>query len=125
MTAPPSPSAGSTHMDYVTEILKWLPQGGAASAVIIVVILFLKQQDKMAALLMQVTDKFTTALDAYQAKNDSKLEVLAAKHQEQYVHMQEQVTALVKDQIIVNTKMTDAIDGLQRAVNELQHKKDT
>ncbi len=107
-------------MDYVTEILKWLPQGGAASAVIVVVILFLKQQDKMAALLVQVTDKFTNALDTHQAKSDAKLETLATKFQDQYARMQEQVTDLVKDQIIVNTKMTDAIEGLQKAVEDIK-----
>jgi len=110
-------------MDYVTEILKWLPQGGAASAVIVVVILFLKQQDKMAVLLVQVTDRFTNALDSHQAKSDAKLEALANKHQEQYAKMQEQVTTLVRDQIVVNTKMTDAIEGLQRAVHDLQDRK--
>src|SRR4051794_7808375 len=100
-------------MDYATEIIKWLPQGGAASAVIVVVILFLKQQDKMAALIVQVTDKFTTALEGYQQDSDEKLKVLTDQYQErfklnqeQFARMQEQHTDLVREQIQVNTKMT-------------------
>jgi hypothetical protein len=98
-------------MPDLSTLLQWLPQGGAAAAVIIVVQLFLKQQDKMATLIIGITDKFSTALEAYQTRYEA-----------QHEKMQGQITELVRDQIASNTHMTDAIKGLQAAVSDLQKK---
>ena len=114
-------------MDSMAEILKWLPQGGAAGAVIMVVYLFLKQQDKASDLLVTITDKFKETLTSNQTASDARIALLTDKYQErfvihegQYVELQKQMTDLVRDQIAVNTKMTEAINGLQTAVNDLQ-----
>lgn len=104
------------------EAFKWLPQGGAAGAVIFVVYLFLNQQAKMAEMLVAISSKFQTALEESQRRSESQLQGIADKHQEQYGHMQDQVINIVREQIVVNTKMTDAINGLQQTVLEIKHK---
>ena len=124
----------------IVDLIKWLPQGGAAGAVIVVVYLFLKQQDKVNAatiaasdkanavavavadkanaLLSQIANQFTAALAENQKKNDERFDSYTASNE----RMQATVNTLVRDQIISNTQMTDAIKGLQQAVAELQKK---
>lgn len=110
-------------MNDMLEFFKWLPQGGAAGAVILVVWLFLKQQDKVNALATAMSEKFTDAIDAYQSKSDAKLEAMMVRHQEQYARMQDQMTGIMKDQIIVNTRLTDAVTGLQHTVAALEQRR--
>jgi hypothetical protein len=110
-------------VDVFIEALKWLPQGGAAGAVILVVMLFLKQQDKMADLLVNLTDRFQKALDRIETATDARMEALDARHREMHEATQAQVAGLVRDQIEANTKMTVAIEGLQAAVEDLKARK--
>jgi DNA anti-recombination protein RmuC len=104
----------------MAEFFKWLPQTGSAGAVILVVYLFLKQQDKMADLMVQTTDKFKTTLEQIQVKNDVRLDELSHRFQQHATDTQEQLTGLVRDQLHVNTRMTEAVESLQKAVVDLQ-----
>lgn len=99
------------------DLIKWLPQGGAAGAVILVVYLFLKQQDKGNALLLAVTDKFTATINDHQQRSDERLAAIAKQAADVAATTQATVNALVRDQIVSNTQMTDAIRGLQDVVS--------
>ena len=104
----------------IIALIKWLPQGGAAGAVIVVVWLFLKQQDKTNTLIQTVTDKFTATLVDHQEKSDDRLQAIGERSNAANASTQNTVNALVRDQIVSNTQMADAIRGLQAAVSELQ-----
>ncbi len=119
-------------MDFA-DVLKWLPQGGAAGAVIVVVWMFLNQQDKMSVMIQalskqsvdlvkDVSTQFTNALKEHREKTDERLEKLATNHAETTAKVQGQVNDLVRENIVSNTQMTEAIKELRVAVGELQKK---
>ena len=117
MTRASSPTK-RLNMDWVALV----KDGGIAGAIIVVVLIFTKVLAQTMDLVKGIATQFTETLRVHQEQADTRLKALTVQFHESHMATQETVNNLVREQIEANTKMTVAIEGLERAVTELQKK---